>query len=180
MPEMLPASSKRAPPRSPPRRHFSRAPKPRGPKDRPLLRLEQHATWRVRMRIWCNTMKSALLGAAHLPREPQTYRVIQHPRLPDFKCLHLAHLVARGCRAATESHRRSEPIDSRIWTDPRAARNRHRTPAKSLCHRLDHATLLINQSRTDATGRARMAAIENTWPNLVPHIAHGEDEPARG
>lgn len=82
MPETRPTPAKRAPPRSPPRRHFTRAPKSRGPKDRPILRLEQHATWRVRMRAWCNTIKSALLGPIHNPLEPQTYRVIQQPHCP--------------------------------------------------------------------------------------------------
>jgi hypothetical protein len=34
------------------------------------------------MRAWCNTIKSALLGAIHDPIEPQTYRVIQQPHCP--------------------------------------------------------------------------------------------------
>lgn len=82
MPHILPSPTERAPFRHAPTAHDKRAMRSRGPKDRPQIRLEQHATWRVRMRIWCNTIKCALLGSAHYPREPQTYRVIQHPDCP--------------------------------------------------------------------------------------------------
>jgi hypothetical protein len=51
--------------------------RPRGPKDRPMLRLWEFATWRARMRAWCNQIKAGLLGKEHDPGQPQTYRVIQ-------------------------------------------------------------------------------------------------------
>jgi hypothetical protein len=34
------------------------------------------------MRVWCNTVKAALLGSIHEPLKPQTYRVVQHPLCP--------------------------------------------------------------------------------------------------
>jgi len=49
----------------------------RGPRNRPLYRLWEYATWRVRMRAWCNEIKSALLKDEHHPARPQTYKVVQ-------------------------------------------------------------------------------------------------------
>jgi hypothetical protein len=54
----------------------------RGPKNRPTYRLWEHATWRVRMRAWCNSIKAVLLGDAHDPGRPQTYKVIQSESCP--------------------------------------------------------------------------------------------------
>jgi hypothetical protein len=54
----------------------------RGPKSRPMFRLWEYATWRVRMRAWCNQMKATLLGSEHDPDHPQTYRVIQSAECP--------------------------------------------------------------------------------------------------
>src|ERR1700674_484566 len=51
--------------------------RPRGPKDRPTLRVWEFATWRARMRAWCNQIKGGLLGEEHDPGQPQTYKVIQ-------------------------------------------------------------------------------------------------------
>ena len=56
--------------------------RPRGPKDRPTLRLWEFATWRTRMRGWCNQIKSRLLGQEHDPEQPQTYRVTQSVGCP--------------------------------------------------------------------------------------------------
>jgi hypothetical protein len=58
------------------------APRPRGPKARPTLQLWEHATWRARMRAWCNQLKSVLLGAAHDPGLSQAYRVVQTADCP--------------------------------------------------------------------------------------------------
>ena len=74
----------RKPPGSPPggrlrgRNHLAK----RGPKNRPTYRLWEYATWRVRMRAWCNSIKSVLLGEAHDPARPQTYKVIQSENCP--------------------------------------------------------------------------------------------------
>jgi hypothetical protein len=57
------------------KRHFSR--RTRGPKNRPTLRLWEFATWRARMRAWCNQIKAELLDEEHDLGEPQTYRVVQ-------------------------------------------------------------------------------------------------------
>jgi len=73
LPRVLSRSPKKATAGS--RRHAS--PASRGPKRRPVFRLWEHATWRVRMRAWCNQVKAALLGPAHDPGQSQTYRVIQ-------------------------------------------------------------------------------------------------------
>lgn len=54
----------------------------RGPKKRPIYRLWEHATWRIRMRAWCNQIKAALLRDDHDPGQPQTYRVIQAASCP--------------------------------------------------------------------------------------------------
>ena len=54
----------------------------RGPKSRPTYRLWEYATWRVRMRAWCNQIKSALLGTTHDPTRPQTYKVLQSGQCP--------------------------------------------------------------------------------------------------
>jgi hypothetical protein len=54
----------------------------RGPKSRPAYRLWEYATWRVRMRGWCNKIKSALLGNAYDPARPQTYKVLQSGQCP--------------------------------------------------------------------------------------------------
>lgn len=54
----------------------------RGPKDRPTYRLWEYATWRARMRGWCNQIKAALLGQDHDPGQPQTYKVIQAADCP--------------------------------------------------------------------------------------------------
>jgi hypothetical protein len=54
----------------------------RGPKNRPTYRLWEHATWRVRMRAWCNSIKSALLGDRHEPGRSQTYKVLQSEKCP--------------------------------------------------------------------------------------------------
>jgi hypothetical protein len=54
----------------------------RGPKNRPVFRLWEHATWRARMRAWCNCIKSSLLGSAHDPGRPQTYKVLQSANCP--------------------------------------------------------------------------------------------------
>jgi len=54
----------------------------RGPKDRPTYRLWEYATWRARMRVWCNEIKAALLGEDHDPGLPQTYKVIQAADCP--------------------------------------------------------------------------------------------------
>jgi hypothetical protein len=54
----------------------------RGPKKRPIYRLWEYATWRIRMRAWCNQIKAALLREDHDPDQPQTYRVIQAASCP--------------------------------------------------------------------------------------------------
>src|ERR1700719_5177373 len=54
----------------------------RGPKGRPAYRLWEYATWRVRMRAWCNQIKTTLLGNAHNPTRPQTYKVLQSEHCP--------------------------------------------------------------------------------------------------
>jgi hypothetical protein len=54
----------------------------RGPQKRPIYRLWEYATWRARMRAWCNQIKVALLKQESDPTEPQTYRVIQAPTCP--------------------------------------------------------------------------------------------------
>lgn len=54
----------------------------RGPKKRPIYRLWEYATWRIRMRAWCNQIKAALLLGDHDPGQPQTYRVIQATSCP--------------------------------------------------------------------------------------------------
>ncbi len=54
----------------------------RGPKNRPVFRLWEHATWRARMRAWCNCIKSSLLGSVHDPGRPQTYKVLQSANCP--------------------------------------------------------------------------------------------------
>lgn len=54
----------------------------RGPKSRPAYRLWEYATWRARMRAWCNEIKSTLLGSAHDPTRPQTYKVLQSGQCP--------------------------------------------------------------------------------------------------
>jgi hypothetical protein len=82
MPQATPSPAERRRFQLAPAGHSDPTPRPRGPKDRPQIRLEQHATWRVRMRAWCNELKSALLGSIHDPSEPQTYRVIQQPHCP--------------------------------------------------------------------------------------------------
>jgi hypothetical protein len=56
--------------------------RPRGPKDRPTLRLWEFATWRARMRAWCNEIKARLLRQEHDPDQPQTYRVTQSVGCP--------------------------------------------------------------------------------------------------
>ena len=53
-----------------------------GPKNRPTYRLWEYATWRVRMRAWCNSIKSVLLGGRHDPTQPQTYKVLQSEQCP--------------------------------------------------------------------------------------------------
>ena len=61
----------------------ARNPSPRrGPKSRPVYRLWEYATWRVRMRAWCNRIKSALLGNAYDPTRPETYKVLQSEQCP--------------------------------------------------------------------------------------------------
>jgi hypothetical protein len=57
-------------------------PTQRGPKNRPTYRLWEYATWRVRMRAWCNSIKSVLLGARHDPLRPQAYKVVQSEKCP--------------------------------------------------------------------------------------------------
>lgn len=57
-------------------------PTQRGPKNRPTYRLWEYATWRVRMRAWCNSIKSVLLGARHDPVRPQAYKVVQSEKCP--------------------------------------------------------------------------------------------------
>ena len=54
----------------------------RGPWNRPIYRLWEYATWRARMRAWCNQIKAALLQEEHDPTRPQTYRVIQATACP--------------------------------------------------------------------------------------------------
>jgi hypothetical protein len=54
----------------------------RGPKNRPTYRLWEYATWRLRMRAWCNSIKAVLLGDAHDSARPQTYKVIQSENCP--------------------------------------------------------------------------------------------------
>src|SRR5262245_25416800 len=54
----------------------------RGPKSRPAYRLWEYATWRVRMRAWCNEIKSTLLKSAYDPTRPQTYKVLQSAQCP--------------------------------------------------------------------------------------------------
>jgi hypothetical protein len=54
----------------------------RGPKDRPMYRLWEYATWRARMRVWCNEIKEPLLREDHDPGQPQTYKVIQAADCP--------------------------------------------------------------------------------------------------
>jgi hypothetical protein len=54
----------------------------RGPKNRPTYRLWEYATWRVRMRAWCNSIKSVLLADRHEPPRPQTYKVLQSEKCP--------------------------------------------------------------------------------------------------
>ena len=54
----------------------------RGPKKRPIFRLWEYATWRIRMRAWCNQIKAALLREDNDPDQPQTYRVIQAASCP--------------------------------------------------------------------------------------------------
>lgn len=54
----------------------------RGPKKRPIYRLWEYATWRIRMRAWCNQIKAALLREGNDPDQPQTYRVIQAASCP--------------------------------------------------------------------------------------------------
>src|SRR3974390_1365506 len=54
----------------------------RGPKNRPTYQPWQYATWRARMRVWCNNMKGILLQQEHDPAQPQTYRVIQATASP--------------------------------------------------------------------------------------------------
>lgn len=54
----------------------------RGPKNRPTYRLWEYATWRVRMRAWCNSIKSVLLGARHDPSRAQAYKVVQSEKCP--------------------------------------------------------------------------------------------------
>ena len=62
--------------------HGAERPVRRGPKSRPAYRLWEYATWRVRMRAWCNRIKSALLGNAHDPTRAQTYKVVQSAQCP--------------------------------------------------------------------------------------------------
>jgi len=57
-------------------------PTQRGPKNRPTYRVWEYATWRVRMRAWCNSIKSVLLGARHDPLRPQAYKVVQSEKCP--------------------------------------------------------------------------------------------------
>jgi len=57
-------------------------PTQRGPKNRPTYRLWEYATWRVRMRAWCNSIKAVLLGARHDPLRPQAYKVVQSEKCP--------------------------------------------------------------------------------------------------
>ena len=57
-------------------------PTQRGPKNRPIYRVWEYATWRVRMRAWCNSIKSVLLGARHDPLRPQAYKVVQSEKCP--------------------------------------------------------------------------------------------------
>lgn len=54
----------------------------RGPKNRPTYRLWEHATWRVRMRAWCNHIKKRLLNGSCDVARPQTYKVIQSGQSP--------------------------------------------------------------------------------------------------
>lgn len=54
----------------------------RGPKHRPTYRVWEYATWRARMRAWCNQIKATLLREASDPAQPQTYLVIQSPACP--------------------------------------------------------------------------------------------------
>ncbi len=97
----------------------------RGPRNRPIYRLWEYATWRARMRAWCNEIKTVLLAGDHDPTQPQTYKVIQ----------------------ATAS-----PVDSPStwlsWWDGEAIpRPSHITSAERLAHRA--ADLLdINERRT--------------------------------
>ena len=57
-------------------------PTQRGPKNRPTYRLWEHATWRVRMRAWCNSIKSVLLRDRHDPARPQTYKALKSEQCP--------------------------------------------------------------------------------------------------
>ena len=65
-----------------PRAHAEEHAAQRGPKNRPTYRLWEYATWRVRMRAWCNSIKSVLLGARHDPLRPQAYKVVQSEKCP--------------------------------------------------------------------------------------------------
>ncbi len=49
----------------------------RGPKNRPIYRLWEYATWRVRMRAWCNRIKLKVIKDYYDLRRPQTYKVVQ-------------------------------------------------------------------------------------------------------
>jgi hypothetical protein len=79
---MGPRVVRRLPKKSAGRSSRSSSTAPRGPKNRPVFRLWEHATWRVRMRTWCNCIKSSLLGSIHDPARPQTYKVLQSANCP--------------------------------------------------------------------------------------------------
>ena len=64
------------------RARVGKHPTQRGPKNRPTYRVWEYATWRVRMRAWCNSIKSVLLGARHDPLRPQAYKVVQSEKCP--------------------------------------------------------------------------------------------------
>src|SRR5205807_886071 len=79
---MRPRVLSRSPKKATTRSKRNASPAARGPKRRPVFRLWEHATWRVRMRAWCNQIKATLLGPEHDPGHPQTYRVIQAAGCP--------------------------------------------------------------------------------------------------
>ena len=64
------------------RARAAKHPAQRGPKNRPTYRLWEYATWRLRMRAWCNSIKSVLLGARADPLRPQGYKVVQSEKCP--------------------------------------------------------------------------------------------------
>jgi hypothetical protein len=82
-PSVLERMEKKAKGRRPAARaRAGKHPAQRGPKNRPTYRLWEYATWRVRMRAWCNSIKSVLLAARHDPLRPQAYKVVQSEKCP--------------------------------------------------------------------------------------------------